>query len=55
MIPNYYSKKDENGNYCIYKNCGELLCIYLDGYGKKYFERKIEDLAKRNIHVTNMD
>ncbi len=50
MMPEYYSKTDADGNYCIYKS-GDLLCIYLNGYGKKYFERKVTDLLKRGIEV----
>lgn len=53
MMPEYYSKYDENYNYCIYKR-GELLCIYHGELGKRYFERKLEDFKKRDIHVADM-
>ena len=54
MMPEYYSKTDSDGNYCIYAR-GELMFIALCRLGKRYFERKIEDLDKRDIHVTDMD
>ncbi len=54
MMPEYYSKINQDGDNCIYKN-GELMFISLAVIGKRYFDRKIEDLGKRNIHVTDMD
>ena len=53
-MPEYYSKTNQDGDYCIYER-GELMFIALHGLGKRYFERKIEDLKKRNINVQDMD
>ena len=47
------AKYDENYNYCIYRN-GELIFISHADLGKMHFNRKMQELKERGIHVEDM-